>query len=101
MHARSWFIAGVILALGAGSLQALPVEGGYAPQAYRESRPGYARLPTGAQAYYHGGYRYYRYGGAFYTPFMYRGRTVYVLVDQRGGQPAPPPPAASIDVDFQ
>ena len=57
-------------------------------------------LPRGAVIFSYGGYRYYRVGPRFYYPYMYGGRTVYIDINVSGGNPVPPPPAASIDIDI-
>lgn len=53
-------------------------------------------LPAGAVPITLGGYRYYRYGGAYYYPYLASGRTIYVEVN--GGYP--PPPAAEVMYDL-
>lgn len=80
--------------------EALPVHRRAARQTYRARRRACYGLPMGAAPFAYGGYRYYRVGGAYYYPYMYGGRTVYVDVDVYGGYPAPPPPIGSIDLYF-
>lgn len=57
-------------------------------------------LPRGAVVVPYGAYRYYRVGTAWYYPYMYAGRTVYIDVQVVNGKPQPPPPANSIDIDI-
>lgn len=70
-------------------------------QTSRARRRAYVGLPVGCVPYAHGGYRYYRAGGVYYYPYMHQGRTVYINIDVVKGQPAPPPPATSIDIYIQ
>jgi hypothetical protein len=91
-------IAAVVLA--PTETQALPVHRRAARQAYRARCRAYYGLPVGAVPFVYGGYRYYRVGGAYYYPYMYGGRTVYVDVGVYGGYPVAPPPIGSIDIYF-
>ena len=69
-------------------------------QTSRARRRGCYALPGGATPFSHGGHRYYRVGPRFYYPYMHMGRTVYIDINVSGGNPMPPPPAGSIDIDI-
>lgn len=104
-------IAVTMAALVPAESQALPVDRARGRAGARDSRQtgrqisrarrrGCYALPRGAAPFVFGGYRYYRVGPRFYYPYMYGGRTVYIDINVSGGNPAPPPPAGSIDIDI-
>ncbi|WP_038159462.1 hypothetical protein [Verrucomicrobium sp. BvORR106] len=91
--------------------QALPVDRIEGRQGARSSRQdgrqtsrarwrGTYVLPAGAAVVAVGGYRYYRVGPRYYYPYMYGGRTVYIDINVVGGNPVPPPPVGSIEINF-
>ena len=58
-------------------------------------------LPAGAALFPFGAYRYYRYAGLYYYPYMIGGRTTYIQVDvDAGGNPLPPPPASQVETEI-
>jgi hypothetical protein len=70
-------------------------------QVSRARRRGYYALPPGAVLRPFGPYRYYFVGSRWYYPYMYGGRTVYIVIDvDDEGNPTPPPPSDSIEIDF-
>lgn len=55
-------------------------------------------LPYGYRPYAWGGYSYYVAGSSYYYPYMYGGRTVYVIVEVDSyGRPLPPPAIDEIE----
>lgn len=100
-----------ILILSPVQTQALPVDRARGRQGARDSRQdgrqtsrarrrGCYALPGGARPFAYGGYNYYRVGPRFYYPYMHMGRTVYIDINVSGGNPMPPPPVGSIDIDI-
>ncbi len=100
-----------MIILSPTSSQALPVDRARGRQGARDSRQdgrqtsrarrrGCYALPGGARPFAYGGYHYYRVGPRFYYPYMYMGRTVYIDINVSAGNPMPPPPIGSIDIDI-
>ena len=55
------------------------------------SRRHFYTLPAGYRWVTYGRYRYCFYGGRYYYPYIYGGRTVYIQVNVNSSNPAPPP----------
>lgn len=100
MNVRTLLIIVLTLTAIAPESQALPRDRIAGRQTSRARRRACFGLPVGAAVFIYGGYRYYRAGSRYYYPYSYNGRTVYIDIEVKGGYPAPPPPAASIDIDI-
>lgn len=86
--------------------QALPVHRVARRTARRTTRRVVRRhmffMPAAAAAVTFGPYRYYRYGGIYYYPYMIGGRTTYIEIDvDTSGNPMAPPPASQVEVEIE
>lgn len=85
--------------------QALPVHRVARRTARRTTRRVVRRhmffMPAAAAAVTFGPYRYFRYNGIYYYPYMMGGRTTYIEIDvDASGHPMAPPPASQVEVEI-
>lgn len=97
--------ASALMIASAPQAQALPVHRVARRTSRRTTRRVVRRhlfvMPAAAAAVTFGPYRYYRYGGVYYYPYMIQGRTTYIEIDiDASGNPMAPPPASQVEVEI-
>ena len=96
----------VVLSLSSASeVQALPANRVARRTSRRTTRRVARRhlygMPPSSVVVPFGAYRYYRYSGIYYYPYMLGGRTTYIEMDNdASGRPLPPPPPEQVEVEI-